>query len=249
MFRYHSIIWFSLLWSLVFSYTLMTHFEISPIARTSVLSTSIVFIVFGAALLIYEGVAKYTKILLWLASWTIGILVGLIFFTQEYISDITLNIWVTTMSFLASICWCIVSHADRVTEPGLHWYIWSLISIVVVSSAFNNTSSQAIVIYIVMCTILVFTNIGYIIYILRYQQYNERRCRQLWRISNCFTVSVALLSGSILFKTENLTANVWSEYIMGVQIFTLIITIIDSVIGFSNDHIYDGLDQQPGEDV
>jgi len=32
---------------------------------------------------------------------------------------------------------------------------------------------------------------------------------------------------------------------MGVQIFTLIIIVIDSVLGFSNDHIYGGVEQQP----
>jgi len=96
-----------------------------------------------------------------------------------------------------------------------------------------------------MCAILVLINIVYLLYIFRYQQNNERRCRQLWRISNCFAVSTALLIGSILFKTGNLTSNLWSEYIMGVQIFTLIIIVIDSVLGFSNDHIYGGVEQQP----
>jgi len=247
MFRCHSIIWVSLLWSLIFSYTFMTHLGISPIARTSVLGTSIAFIIFGATLLVYEGVAKYTKILLWVAAWSVLILIGLIFFTQEYISDTTLNVWITIVSFLASICWFFVSHTDRVTEPGLHWYIWSLISTVVVSSAFNNTSSLAILIYIVMCAILVLVNIVYLMYILRYQQNNQRRCRQLWRISNCFTVSTALLVGSILFKTENLTSNLWSEYIMSVQVFTIVIIIIDSILGFSNKHTYDSVDQLPSD--
>lgn len=244
MFRCHSIVWISILWSLIFSYTLMTHLELSPIARTSVLATAIAFILIGALLLVYEGVAKYTKVLLWIAAWSVAILLSLIFFTEQYISDLTLNLCITTISFIASIFWCVVSHSDRITEPGLHWYIWSLISVVVVSSAFNNTSSEAIIIYIVMCAVLVVVNVGYLLYMCTYQTDNERRCRHLWRISSTFAVSIALLIASILFKTDILTSIGWSESILGVQIMTLVVIIVDSVIGFSHDHTYVGVEQQ-----
>lgn len=245
MFRCHSIIWISILWSLIFSYTVMTHFEISHIARTSVLGTSIVFIVLGSTLLIYEKVAKYTKILLWFSSWTVAILLGLVLFTENDISDLTLNLWITAASFLASVFWCALSHADRITEAGLHWYVWSLISIVIVSSAFNNTSHIAIIMHIIMCAVLVIINIIYLMYTYTYQTENERRCRQLWRITSCFGISVGLLIGSILFKSDILARNTWSEYIMGIQIVALVVIIVDSVIGFSHDHTYKGLEQLP----
>lgn len=248
MFRCHSIIWASLIWALIFSYTLMTHLDVSHIARTSVLTSAAVFIFIGGAILVFEKVAKHTKTILWFASWSISILTGLILFTEEIISDLTLNIWVTTWTTVASLFWCVVSHADKITEPGLHWYIWSLVSIVAVSSAFNNTSSTAITIHIVMCIVLAVVNIGYLIYIYRVQSANNRRCRRLWRVGSCFVVSGGFIIGSILYKAEKLTANAWSEYIMATQGVAFVVVIIDSIVGFSQDE-WKAIPDDPPDDI
>jgi len=248
MFRCHSIVLVSIIWALIFSYTLMTHLGTTHIARTSVLVTADIFIFVGSALLVYENVTKYVKTLLWFSAWSFSIILGLIFFTEGLFgfNDLTLNLWVTAFTLLASIFWCVVSHTDEITEPGLHWYIWCLISIVAISSAFNNTSKTAITIHIVMCVILTIVNIGYLVYIYRVQSPNDRRCRQLWRVGSCFVVSAGLITGSILYKSEVLSTNVWSEYIIVTQGAAFILIVVDSVVGFSQK--YQALAEMPEDE-
>lgn len=238
MFRCHSIVWVSIIWSLLFSYTLMTRLGTTHIARTSVLVTADIFIFVGSALLVYENVAKYVKTLLWFSAWSFFIILGLIFFTEGLLgfNDLTLNLWVTAFTLLASIFWCVVSHTDKITEQGLHWYIWCLISIVAVSSAFNNTSTTAITIHIVMCVLLSVVNVGYLVYIYRIQSPNNRRCRQLWRVGSCFVVSVGFIIGSILYKSDVLSTDAWSEYIMATQCVAFILIVVDTVVGFSQKY-------------
>jgi hypothetical protein len=214
------------------------------------LVTAEIFIFAGSALLVYENVSKHVKTLLWFSAWSFSIILGLIFFTEGLFgfNDLTLNLWVTAFTLLASIFWCVVSHADKITEPGLHWYIWSLISIVAVSSAFNNTSSTAISVHIVMCIILAVVNIGYLIYIYRVQSANNRRCRRLWRVGSCFAVSAGFIIGSILYKADKLTTNAWSEYIMATQGVAFVVVIIDSIVGFSQDE-WKAIPDEPPDDI
>lgn len=248
MFRCHSIIWVSLIWSLIFSYTLMTHLGTTHMARTSVLATAAGLILVGASILVYENVMPSVKTLLWFATWSFFILLGLIFFTEGFFgfNDVTLNLWVTSFTLLASIFWCVVSHTNKITEPGLHWYIWCLISIVAVSSAFNNTSSTAITIHIIMCVLLTVVNISYLVYIFRVQSPNDQRCRQIWRVGSCAVVSIGFIIGSILYKTEVLSPNTWSEYIMVTQGLAFALIVVDSVVGFSQK--YQELPGMPEDD-
>jgi len=248
MFRCHSLIWVSLVWSCIFAHTIMSLVGTNHIAKTAALLSAMFLTVTGAALLIRQHVAKHTKIILWFCSWFVAVMLGMVFFSEEYIADVTLNIWVTAVTFLASLFWCVVSHADKITEPGLHWYIWSLISIVVVSSAFNNTSPTAIAVYIFNCTVLATVNVGYLVHICRRQANNHRRCRQLLRVSVCFFISFALLVGSVLHKTNTLTTKMWTEYIMGIQVALLLGFIVDGLIGFSQND-YKECPDMPNDDV
>ena len=237
MFRCHSLIWVVLVWTFIFAYTLMTHLDVIHIAKTMVLCAAIVIAVTGAALLIYQNVTKHTKMILWFVSWFVAVLVGVVFFSEKYISDLTLNIWFTAVSALASVFWCVVSHTDKITEPGLHWYVFCLLNIVVICSVFNATSSHAIAVYITNCALLTFVNVAYLVHICQAQAKNSRRCRQITRVCICFVISVVLLFGSILHKTETLSQTVWSEYIMSIQVAILIAFLVDGIIGFSqNDY-------------
>lgn len=237
MFRCHSLIWVVLVWTFIFAYTLMTHLDVIHIAKTMVLCAAIAIAITGATLLVYQNVAKHTKVILWFTSWFVAVLVGVVFFSEEYISDLTLNIWFTAVSALASVFWCVVSHTDKITEPGLHWYVFCLLSIVVICSVFNATSSHAIAVYITNCALLAFVNVAYLVHICQAQARNSRRCRQITRVCICFVISVALLIGSILHKTETLSQAAWSEYIMSIQGAILIAFLVDGIIGFSqNDY-------------
>lgn len=248
MFRCHSLVWVSLVWLCIFSYTLMTHFDVYHVPKTISLVSAVIITILGSLILVYQNVVKHTKVLLWFCSWFIAVLLGVIFFSEEYISDLTLNIWVTLVSVVASIFWCVVSHTEKITEPGLHWYVWSMFVIVVLSSVFNNTTSQAIAVYIMNCALVTMINLVYLTHICNKQAQNRRRCRQLLRVCICFAISTFLLIGSVLQKTETISNNTWSEYIMTAQVGILIAFIIDGIIGFSQKD-YKPVSDLPHDDV
>lgn len=248
MFRCHSLIWVTLVWASIFAYTLMAHLNTHHVAKTTALVAAIAISVLGAGLLIYQEVAKHTKVILWFCSWFVTVLLGMVFFSEDYISDLTLNIWVTVVSAVAALFWCVVSHADKITEPGLHWYVWSMFTIVVLCSVFNNTTSQAVVVYVLNCVLSTFINVAYLIHICRKQAQNSRRCRQLTRVTTCFVISLLLLIGSVLHKTNTISNDVWTEYVLAVQVCVLLALIIDSIIGFSQND-YKQVSNMPNDDV
>ena len=246
MFRCQSLLWVIFIWTLFFSYTFMTHLEIDHRARSGALGATILAIITVCSILIYKKVTKRTKTLLWIASWVISIITGLILFTEHIISDTLFILWVTAMSALASIFWCIVSHSDKITEAGLHWYIWSLTTVITICCAFNITSSPAVVVYIANCTVLSLINIAYIAYIYKNQPSNWSRCRQIWQVCSCFVMSTVLLIGVLLLKTEIIDQNGWSEYIMFVQALVLIMVIVDTIIEVTRtEQTYTELEQEP----
>tara|TARA_B110001452_G_scaffold243853_1_gene227518 strand:+ start:3697 stop:3867 length:171 start_codon:yes stop_codon:yes gene_type:complete len=50
--------------------------------------------------------------------------------------------------------------------------------------------------------------------------------------------------GSILHKTEELTANEWELYILVVEGLVLLFVLMDFLIGFYQDRMYEQLPQQ-----
>jgi len=248
MFRCHSLVWVTLVWACVFSYTMMIHLGVGHVLKTASIAAAMFITVLGALLLVYQGVVKHTKVLLWFCSWFIAVLLGVVFLSEEYISDVTLNIWFTVVSFIASVFWCVVSHAEKITEPGLHWYIWSMFAIVVLSSVFNNTTPQAIVVYIVNCALLTFVNVAYLVHICTNQAKNRRRCRQITRVCTCFAITCMLLVGAVLQKTETIANDTWTEYIMFAQAGVLVACLVDGLIGFSQND-YKSCPELPNDDV
>tara|TARA_B110000285_G_scaffold177566_2_gene199477 strand:+ start:8170 stop:8358 length:189 start_codon:yes stop_codon:yes gene_type:complete len=57
-------------------------------------------------------------------------------------------------------------------------------------------------------------------------------------------LSVTLLIGSILHKTEEMTPNEWELYILVVEGIILLFILVDFLIGFYQDRIYEQLPQQ-----
>ncbi len=235
------ILWF---WSLIFTYTLLTHEKISNKIRTVPLILLFLSISMCAGILIYEKVVKYTKTIIWLAFWSLLTCIGLILYTMNWIDDVFINIYITVFSAFASVFWCVASHSERVTEPGLHWYIWSITIIITICCAFHNSSDTAITVYIVNCIIISLINIGYLYNICKVQPSGNRRCKRWWRVIACFTLSVILLIGSILHKIEEITVNEWERYILFVEGIILLFVLVDFVIGFYQERIYEQLPQQ-----
>ena len=231
-------------WLLIFTYTILTYQKVSSKRKIIPLILLFCSISVCTGILIYEKVVKHTKTIVWFAFWSLLTCIGMILYTMNWVDDVFINIYITVFSVFASIFWCVASHAERVTEPGLHWYIWSITIIVTLCCAFHNSSDTAITVYIVNCIIISLINIGYLYNICQVQPSGNRRCKRWWRVIVCFILSVALLIGSILHKTEEITPNEWELYIIVLEGMILLLVLIDVLIGFYQDRIYQQLPQQ-----
>ena len=241
MFPCRTLSWTLCFWSLIFSYTYLTHQKYSIKNRVVPLILLCCAIVVCGGLLMYEKVVKYTKTVLWLAAWSLLICVGMILYTLNMVDDVFINIYITVFSAIASLFWCVTSHAERVTEPGLHWYIWSITTIIVICCAFHTPSDTAIVVYIVNCIVITLINTVYLFHICQVQPSGNRRCRQWWRVIACFSLSLTLLIGSILHKTREITPKEWEMYVIVVEGTILLFLLVDFGIGFQQDRIYQAL--------
>lgn len=239
-----SLYWFLCFWLLIFTYTILTYQKVSSKRKIIPLILLFCSISVCTGILIYEKVVKHTKTIVWFAFWSLLTCIGMILYTMNWVDDVFINIYITVFSVFASIFWCVASHAERVTEPGLHWYIWSITIIVTLCCAFHNSSDTAITVYIVNCIIISLINIGYLYNICQVQPSGNRRCKRWWRVIVCFILSVALLIGSILHKTEEITPNEWELYIIVLEGMILLLVLIDVLIGFYQDRIYQQLPQQ-----
>ena len=227
-----SLSWTLCFWALIFTYTLLTHKNFSNKIRIVPLIFLLCTMSMCAGILIYEKVVKYTKTIIWFAFWSLLTCVGMILYTMNWVDDVFINIYITVFSAFASIFWCVASHAERVTEPGLHWYIWSITIVITLCCAFHNSSDTAITVYIANCIFICLINIVYLYNICTVQPSGNRRCRRWLRVIACFTLSVTLLVGSILHKTKEITANEWELYILVVEGSILLFVLMDFLIGW-----------------
>jgi len=241
MFPCRTLSWILCFWSLVFSYTFFTHRDYSTNTRIIPLILLCCAIIVCGGLLIYEKAVNYTKTVLWLAAWSLLICIGMILYTLNMVDDVFINVYITVFTAIASLFWCVASHAERVTEPGLHWYIWSIATIITICCAFHTSSDTAIVVYIVNCIVVTLINTVYLFHICQVQPSGDRRCRRWWRVIACFSLSLTLLVGSILYKTNEMTAKEWEMFVMMVEGTILLFLLIDFVIGFQQDRIYQAL--------
>ena len=242
-----SLSWVLCFWSLIFTYTLLTHEKFSHKIRIIPLILLFCAISACTAILIYTKTVKYSKTILWFGFWSLLTCIGMILYTMNWVDDIFINIYITGVAAFASVFWCVASHAEKVTEPGLHWYIWSITIIITICCAFHNSSDTAITVYIVNCIIVSLINIGYLYNICKVQPSGNRRCMRWWHVISCFILSVTLLVGSILHKMKEITTNDWELYIMGVEGTILLLVLVDFLIGFYQDRIYKQLPQQDND--
>jgi len=247
MFSCRSFAWIMCFWSLLFSYTFLTYKKFSNKITVIPLITLCFAVICCSALLIHANVVHHTKTIIWFSSWVVVICIGIILYTLDIIDDVFINIYITIFSAVASLFWCVASHAEKITEQGLHWYIWSVTTIIAITSAYQSSSDTAIIVYIVNCIIISLINIIYLFYICKVQPSGNRRCRHWWRIAMCFTLSLILLIGSLLNKTKIITTQTWGEYILVFEALLLIIVATDSLIGFHQDRIYAQVSQQDND--
>ena len=235
MFRCQTVLWGILIWTMIFGYTVLTYADVSHMYQTIPIVALFVTIVVLNSLLIHA--TRQTKSILIFSTWCFFALVSILLRTWGVINDWHLNLIVAIFTAIAAIIWCIAGHVENITESGLYWHVWSILSIFSVLCAFNNDSQTAIVIYSVNTGILSLTHALYIWHIVATQQSGARRCRHLFRTISCLVVIISLLVGSISYKTEGIDEKDWQEWVIVTEIVLLVMLVVDSILGFVHNRI------------
>ena len=181
--------------------------------------------------------ASQTKTLMVLTTWGILSLIGISLETLGVINDWHLNLLLTASTFIAAGIWCITGHIEDVTESGMYWYVWSLLSIGTILCAFNNNSQTASVIYIVNAALVTIVHLIYIRHIVIIQTAGPKRCRHLFRVMSCLCVVMLILTGSIMFKTDVIDSVEWQQWVIVTEIALFVILVIDGILGFAQHRI------------
>lgn len=234
------VMWSTVLWIMIFLFTLNTYNEASLLARMTPLVG--LFVLLSILLLLLATNAKETKTMLWLGSWALVLDIGVMLSTLGILNDTFFTIYMCVFTTLASLVWCVVGNADRVSEPGWHWYVWCLtitLSFCIVS---NLMIIETLPVNIFVGVLFILLHLVYTRHALRGLQPNRHRCRHLWRIWSTVLVILSLLTANVLFQEEILTKTSWHEYIIIVECIILAMLWVDatiSSIGFTSDGIYD----------
>lgn len=229
MFGTSSIIWTIGFWGLLFTYSYLSYIEAEPVFRTVPLALFVAGVLTFVAFIGHAGVVKYTKTILWVAAWSIAIVFGLLFSIFGSLNEMYLNIYLTTCSALASIAWCFVSHSDKRSEQGLHWYIWTLAVLITVSCGVDRTE-WAVLANSLICGMLVLATVVYVVHICKTHAANEKRCRQLWRVLVCFALFSALVIINIVVGTST---RLWVQYVLVLEGVLLGAVVVDFAIGYT----------------
>ena len=238
MIRCKSLSWSLFLWTLVFLYTwfefndFKSYWKVLPVAFWS-LAASVLIVLLAKD-------APNKKFILMILSWSIVVSIGLILKIFDVINAIALNIHVSVMTGIVAIVWCITSHAEHVTEAGLHWYIWFLLVILTLCCTFNTNDDTAKIIYVIAAASSFITHVIYIWHVFRVQTSGQERCQHVFRTMSCFTLTTFLLISAILLETDSITREHWQDLIYTVEILVAIVIITDSIIGFTNEPIKHG---------
>ena len=247
MFRCQIIAWSLLLWSMIFTYTILTYVNVEPIYRAIPLAALFAILLTLTGLVAHA--AKETKSLLLFSGWCFLTLAGILLRTTGNINDWQLNLLVTIFTVIAAFAWCITGHVENVTESGLYWYVWSVLSIFAVLCAFNNNSQTAIIIYTVNTGLLALAHLLYIRHILKFLTSGPHRCQYLFRVVSCFVIVTSLMVGSICYKTDEIDSVKWEEWVIATEIIMLIALIVDGILGFTQNRINGEYNSVPTSDA
>jgi len=231
MFRRRAVVWSLFLWTLVFSYTLLTYLESSIQLRLIPIALNIVACSALVPLLAKD--ASNTKSLLLALAWAIVISIGLLLRTVDIIDTVALNIHVAVMTGIVTLVWCVMSHAEHVTESGFHWYVWFMLAILSLCAACYSQTVDTIRIYVVAVAVSFVVHCFYIMHVFKIQSSGIERCQHLFRILSCFALVSAILISSILVSTGTVSVEHWQQTIIALEAVVGIVIIVDSVIGFS----------------
>jgi len=238
MVRCKSLSWSLFLWTLVFLYTwfefnnFKSYWKILPVAIWSLVATVLI--------LLLSKDANNKKFILIILSWSIVVSIGLMLKTFDVINEVALNIHVSIMTGIVAIVWCITSHAEHVTEAGLHWYIWFLLIILTLCCTFNSNNELAKMIYVIAVASSFVIHVIYIWHVFKIQTSGPERCQHIFRTMSCFSLTTFLLISAILLESDSITRDHWKSLIYLVEILVAVVIVTDSIIGFTNEPIKHG---------
>jgi hypothetical protein len=235
MFRCQAVFWIMLSWSLIFAYTVLNYTKSSTIYQIIPIVGLFAVIIALNSLVIHA--ARQTKSILIFSTWCFFVLIAVLLRTLEIITDWHLNLVVAIFTAITAGVWCVAGHVEDVTESGLYWHVWSILSIFSILCAFNNDSQIAIIIYTVNTSILVLTHLLYVRHIVTTQTAGPTRCRHLFRTISCLIILGTLLLGSICYKLDDIDETSWQEWVIVVEGVLLLIIAIDCIIGFTHSRI------------
>lgn len=235
MFHRRALTWGLLLWGLVFSYTWLTYTDAAPQLRMIPISLNILACTILVPLLARD--ASNMKSVLIALCWTIVISFGVLLRTLDIIDGIALNIHISVMTGIVTLVWCIMSHAEHVTEGGFHWYIWFLLVILSLCAAFNSQTTEARIVYVVAASISFLVHCFYVLHVLKIQSDGSERCRHIFRVVSCFVLLTTILINAVLLQSDIITYKHWQELIIVVEVVIAIVIVVDSAIGFSHKPI------------
>lgn len=235
MFRCQAVFWVMLSWSLIFAYTFLNYTKWSAVYQ--IIPIVGLFAVIIALNSLVMHAARQTKSILIFSTWCFFVLIAVLLRTLEVITDWHLNLVVAIFTAITATVWCIAGHVEDVTESGLHWHVWSILSIFSILCAFNNDSQIAIIIYAVNTSILALTHILYVRHIVMTQTTGPRRCRHLFRTISCLVIIGTLLIGSICYKLGDIDETSWQEWVIVVEGILFLVIAIDCIIGFTHSRI------------
>jgi hypothetical protein len=235
------------LWSLVFAYTWLTYTEAATKWRMIPVIINIMSNLILLPLLSQK--AANTKTFLLALSWSIVISIGIILHSLNIYDNLALNVHITIMSAISAIVWCIMSHAEHVTEGGFHWYIWTMLVILSFCSAFNTENDNAQLIFMVSIVVTLIVHSIYIIHTIKIQPRGIMRCQHIFRIICALIINSGILIVTLLLHSETLTNTQWLQSIIAIEIIGVIVILVDSVIGFSQKPIKQGYMRVNNNDV
>lgn len=243
MFRCQPVAWSLFLWAQIFAYSLLTTLDARPAYRATPVLLGCASIVLLIVLIAKKAAAQKTYILFAAWGFMVGIAVLLTIIRnpnhpqEPILQDWHLNILVTVFTALAALIWLAIGHVSHITEPAFYCYVWSIITIIAMCSAFNNASQTAIIIYLINAALLTAAHLMYVKQVCDQQTPGQHRCRHIFRVFSCLTLSCGILIGSILYKMEELTQTNWEYYILAIEGILLLVLITDGFIGFLHQGI------------
>jgi len=217
MHRFTYAIWTALIYLEILSYTILNQIDdITP----SYLSIPVFALMLTLLIFLSFLINKFSefKTVILASVYSVIISVFIILEIFDIVDSTFVNYGVAVTAILASFFWCVSSHYETKTDPGWHWYVFSMVFITAVCAAFNFENEPAQVVFIINAVLVVITQILYIWNVMHTQTYGNKRFRHLIRVVFVGVVSIIMIVANILKRSEIISFQSTEKIILGLEI-------------------------------